>query len=56
MPTGVAAAVAGAAGLASASTYPEAQMLRGAILFVLTATLVCAGSDWMVGRRARETR
>jgi hypothetical protein len=46
---GVAAA---GAGLASAAAYPEARLLRAAVLFVLAATLVCAVSDRVVRDRA----
>jgi hypothetical protein len=46
--TGLAAA---AAGLASPATYPEARLLRAAVLFAAAATLVCAGSDRLLQRR-----
>jgi hypothetical protein len=46
-------AVAAGAGLASAAAYPETRLLRAAALFVLVATLACAGSDRLVSRRAQ---
>jgi hypothetical protein len=48
----LAGAVAAGAGLASAAAYPETRLLRAAALFVLAATLVCAGSDRVTSRRA----
>ncbi len=51
----VAGAVAGGAGLATAAHYPESRLLRAAALFALAATLVCAGSDWLVSRHTTKT-
>lgn len=48
----LAGAVAGGAGLALPAAYLETRILRGAVLAVLAATLVCAGSDRLVRRRA----
>ena len=48
----IAAGVAAGAGLTSAAAYPETRLMRAAVLFVLAATLVCAGSDRLVSRHA----
>ena len=48
----IAAGVAAGVGLTSAAAYPETRLMRAAVLFVLAATLVCAGSDRLVSRRA----
>jgi hypothetical protein len=50
----LAGALAATAGLAFATAYPETRLLRAAVLFVLAATLVCAGSDRLVSRRSAE--
>ncbi|GIH18819.1 hypothetical protein [Rugosimonospora africana] len=47
-------AVAAGAGLASPAAYAETRLLRAAVGFVVVATLVCAGSDRLIGRRPNE--
>ena len=50
---GTAGTAAGIAGLATAAAYPETRLLRGAALFMLAATVVCAGSDRWIRRHER---